>query len=52
MFTEQDNEELTRVGPGTLMGDLMRRYWMPSSCRRTCRAPIARRCARACSART
>jgi phenylpropionate dioxygenase-like ring-hydroxylating dioxygenase large terminal subunit len=29
MFSEQDNEELTRVGPGTLMGDLMRRYWMP-----------------------
>jgi phthalate 4,5-dioxygenase len=29
MFTEEDNEALTRVGPGTLMGDLMRRYWMP-----------------------
>jgi phenylpropionate dioxygenase-like ring-hydroxylating dioxygenase large terminal subunit len=29
LFTEKDNEELTRVGPGTLMGDLMRRYWMP-----------------------
>jgi len=29
MFSEQDNEDLTRVGPGTLMGDLMRRYWMP-----------------------
>ncbi len=29
MFTEQDNEDLTRVGPGSLMGDLMRRYWMP-----------------------
>ncbi|MEJ0065220.1 MAG: Rieske 2Fe-2S domain-containing protein [Caulobacteraceae bacterium] len=29
MFTEQDNEDLTRVGPGTLMGDLMRRFWMP-----------------------
>jgi len=29
MFTERDNEDLTRVGPGTLMGDLMRRYWLP-----------------------
>jgi phthalate 4,5-dioxygenase oxygenase subunit len=29
MFTEEDNEALTRVGPGSLMGDLMRRYWMP-----------------------
>jgi len=29
MFTEEDNEALTRVGPGTLMGDLMRRFWMP-----------------------
>lgn len=29
MFSEQDNEELTRVGPGTIMGELMRRYWMP-----------------------
>ena len=29
MFTEEDNEALTHVGPGTLMGDLMRRFWMP-----------------------
>ena len=29
MFSERDNEDLTRVGPGTLMGDLMRRHWMP-----------------------
>ncbi len=29
MFAEQDNEDLTRVGPGTLMGELLRRYWMP-----------------------
>jgi phenylpropionate dioxygenase-like ring-hydroxylating dioxygenase large terminal subunit len=29
MFTEEDNEALARVGRGTLMGDLMRRYWMP-----------------------
>ena len=23
------NERLTRVGPGTPMGELMREYWMP-----------------------
>lgn len=25
----QENDLLTRVGPGTPMGDLLRRYWMP-----------------------
>lgn len=29
MLSREDNDILTRVGPGTLMGDLMRRYWMP-----------------------
>jgi len=29
MLTPQENEELTRVGPGTPMGVLMRRYWHP-----------------------
>jgi phenylpropionate dioxygenase-like ring-hydroxylating dioxygenase large terminal subunit len=29
MFTALDNEELTRVGRGTVMGDYMRRFWMP-----------------------
>lgn len=29
MLTSQENEFLTRVGLGTPMGDLMRRYWMP-----------------------
>jgi len=29
MLTEAQNEQLTRVGPGTPMGDLLRRYWMP-----------------------
>jgi phthalate 4,5-dioxygenase len=24
------SEQLTRVGPGTVMGDLMRRYWLPA----------------------
>jgi len=26
----QDNEDLTRVGPGTVMGGLMRHYWLPA----------------------
>src|SRR5262249_27222639 len=29
MTTARENEILTRVGPGTPMGDLMRNYWMP-----------------------
>ena len=29
MLSVKDNELLTRVGPGTPMGDLMRRYWHP-----------------------
>ena len=30
MLTEAENETLVRVGPGTPMGVLMRRYWMPA----------------------
>jgi phthalate 4,5-dioxygenase oxygenase subunit len=30
MLTKEDNDALTRVGPGTLMGDLMRQYWIPA----------------------
>jgi len=30
MLTDQDNQVLTRVGPGTPMGNLMRQYWMPA----------------------
>jgi 5,5'-dehydrodivanillate O-demethylase len=29
MLSREMNETLTRVGPGTPMGDLMRRYWHP-----------------------
>ena len=29
MVTAQENEDLTRTGAGTLMGDLFRRYWLP-----------------------
>jgi 5,5'-dehydrodivanillate O-demethylase oxygenase subunit len=28
-LTREQNEQLTRVGPGTPMGDLLRRYWHP-----------------------
>ena len=30
MLTQEDNETLCRVGPGTLMGNLLRRYWLPA----------------------
>jgi phenylpropionate dioxygenase-like ring-hydroxylating dioxygenase large terminal subunit len=29
MLSHEDNELLTRTGPGTPMGELLRRYWMP-----------------------
>src|SRR5262245_66129721 len=28
-FSREENEWLTRVGPGTLMGNLFRQYWIP-----------------------
>ena len=30
MFSREENELLTRVGPGTPMGALTRRYWIPA----------------------
>ena len=30
MLAHEDNERVTRVGPGTPMGNTMRRYWMPA----------------------
>jgi 5,5'-dehydrodivanillate O-demethylase oxygenase subunit len=32
MLTEADNELFTKVGPGTPMGTLLRRYWHPVGC--------------------
>lgn len=29
-ITPEQNETLTRVGPGTAMGEVMRRYWIPA----------------------
>ncbi len=31
MLTAEENDRLTRVGPGTPMGNLLRRYWHPIS---------------------
>ena len=31
MLTAEQNEMLTRVGPGTPAGELLRRYWHPVS---------------------
>ncbi len=30
MLSKEDNDILTRVGPGTPMGELMRQYWIPA----------------------
>ena len=30
MLTRDDNEFLCRIGPGTPMGNLWRRYWVPA----------------------
>ena len=29
VITQEENDRLTRVGPGTPMGQLLRRYWHP-----------------------
>jgi 5,5'-dehydrodivanillate O-demethylase len=29
MLTQEVNDRLTKVGPGTPMGEMMRRYWHP-----------------------
>jgi len=29
MLSREENDLLTRVGPGTPMGELIRRYWIP-----------------------
>src|SRR3984885_1196038 len=30
MLSKEDNELVTRVGPGTPVGNLMREYWLPA----------------------
>jgi phthalate 4,5-dioxygenase oxygenase subunit len=39
MLSREDNELLTRVGPGTPMGDTMRTYWVPALLARELPAP-------------
>lgn len=29
VLTREENDRLTRIGPGTLAGELLRRYWLP-----------------------
>jgi phthalate 4,5-dioxygenase len=31
MLSREENELLVRTGPGTAMGEAMRRYWIPAS---------------------
>jgi 5,5'-dehydrodivanillate O-demethylase len=44
MLSKEKNEQLTRVGPGTPMGELLRRYWWPiATSSMLGERPIARR---------
>ena len=44
MLSAEENERLTRVGPGTPMGQLLRRYWIPIAASSDIgRRPVARR---------
>ena len=52
MLKQEENELITRVGPGTGMGNTMRRYWMPALLASELPRPIAIRCACDCSAKT
>ncbi len=31
MSKQKDSEDLVRIGPGTVMGDMMRQYWLPAA---------------------
>jgi phthalate 4,5-dioxygenase oxygenase subunit len=39
MLTSEESQLVSRVGPGTPMGDLMRRYWVPALLSRELPAP-------------
>jgi phthalate 4,5-dioxygenase len=45
MLKPEDNERVTRVGKGTPMGELFRRYWIPRCWLKNCPRMMARRCA-------
>ncbi len=44
MLSAEDNVLLTRTGPGTPMGALFRRFWMPVLLAREVPEPDGRRC--------
>ena len=50
MLSKEDNERLTKVGPGTPMGEMLREFWTPRPARPRSK-PTARRSACGCSAR-
>jgi nitrite reductase/ring-hydroxylating ferredoxin subunit len=39
MLSVEENEALTHVGPGTVMGDLLRQYWVPALLSEEVKAP-------------
>ena len=44
MLSQEKNERLTEVGPGTPMGNLLRRYWWPVATHDMAgRVPVRRR---------
>ena len=52
MLRAEENEILTRVGPGTLMGELLRRYWTPACLTAEIPEPGSPPAGSACSAST
>ena len=52
MLSREENELITRVGPGTPMGNAMRRYWIPALLSRELPSPTARPRVSTFSART
>ena len=52
MLSREENERMCRVGPGTAMGEVLRRYWIPVLRRPTFRGPTRIPCAYAGWART
>ena len=41
---KRNRTTLSRTGPGTPMGELFRRYWLPALLARNCPRTNARRC--------
>ena len=52
MLSQEDNELLTRVGPGTPIGELLRRYWQPALLAAELPEPDGAPCGCGCWART